>query len=350
LKIKSRPENFKVEEVLSQPIESKGRYRVYRLWKRGLEALPVLQRICKESSLPLKLISYGGLKDKNAETVQFISVPSRFRLKEVNLPNLKVEEVGFLNVPVERAVSGNRFTVLVEGVENVPDDRLKVLRSFGFPNYYGEQRFTSVRGGELFVQHLKNRGEALLFLFKPAGWESSRERKGKRAFLLGDYSYAENLLKGWRRKVAGFMKRGGTLNEAFGLIPKEEIEFQINVLQSLLFNEKLGKLIGDSGVKTVKFKYRAGELLFPLDRLEIPDTLPSYTPGSPVYREEIERLGIDEELLEPYRGYFHRFSRKTVVKPGELSIKRVPEGLLFRFFLPQGSYATVPLRFLFSAV
>lgn len=350
MKIKSRPENFKVEEVLSYPIKPEGKYRVYRLWKRGLETLPVLKRVARESSIPLKLISYGGLKDKNAETVQFVSVPSRFRLKEFNLPNLKLKEVGFLNVSVERAVLGNRFAVLVEGVGDVPEERLKVLKSFGFPNYYGEQRFTSVRNGKLFVNYLGDRERALSFLFKPAGWESSKERKGKRAFLLGDYVSAEKLLKGWRKKVAGFMRRGGTLKEAFKLIPKEEIEFHMNVLQSLLFNEKLKKLIEDSGVKTVKFKYRAGELLFPLGRIEILDTLPSYTPGSGVYREEVERLGLDEGLLKPYELYFHRFSRETVVKPEEFSVERVPKGLLFKFLLLKGSYATVPLRFLFSAV
>jgi len=350
LKIKSTPESFKVEEILSQPLSPSGKYRVYRLWKRGLETLPVLRRISAENSLPLRLISYGGLKDKNAETVQFISVPSRFRLKEFNLPNLKLKEVGFLSVPVEKAVSGNKFEIFVEGVSELPSERLAVLKEYGFPNYYGEQRFTSIRNGKLFAHHLKNREEALLFLFRPAGWESSRERKGKKAFLRGDYGTAEKLLKGWRRKVAAFLKRGGTLKEAFRLIPEEEIEFQMNVLQSLLFNEKLKKLVESSAVKTVKFKYRGGELLFPLERVSVPGELPSYTPGSEVYRDLIEEIGIDENSLKPYEKHFHRFSRKTFVKPEELSFKKLPQGILFKFSLPKGSYATVPLRFLFSAL
>ncbi len=350
MKIKSTPESFKVEELLSQPLSPSGKYRVYRLWKRGLETLPVLRRVATESSLPLRLISYGGLKDKNAETVQFISVPSRFRLKEFDLPNLKLKEVGFLNVPVEKAVSGNRFEILVEGVSEVPAERLAVLKEHGFPNYYGEQRFTSIRNGELFAHHLKDREGALLFLFRPAGWESSRERKGKRAFLIGDYDTAEKLLKGWRRKVAAFLKRGGTLREAFRLIPDEEIEFQINVLQSLLFNEKLKKLVENSAAKTVKFKYRGGELLFPLERVSVPGELPSYTPGSEVYRDLLEEMGIDENSLKPYEKHFHSFFRKTFVEPENLKVKRFSGGLLFNFTLPRGSYATVPLRFLFSSV
>ena len=350
MKIKSRPENFKVEEILNRPLKNRGKHRVYRLYKKGLETLPVLRRIAKESSLPFRLISYGGIKDKNAETLQFISVPSRFRLKEISLPNLKLKEVGFLDVPVERAVSGNRFTILVEGVKEVPEERLKILKEFGFPNYYGEQRFTSVRNGELFVHHLKEREKALLFLFKPAGWESSRKRKGKKAFLSGDYATAEKLLRGWRRKVAGLLKRGGSLKEAFKLIPEEEIEFQMNVLQSLLFNEKLKNLIEGSGVKTAKFKYRAGELLFPLEKVEVPGELPSYTPGLKAYSDLVEKLRIDEKTLKPYVRLFHPFKRKTFVKPDEISVRKISKGLLFKFTLPKGSYATVPLRFLFSAV
>ncbi len=349
MKIKSRPENFRVEEILNQPLKNKGRYRVYRLYKKGLETLPVLKKIAQESSLPFRLISYGGIKDKNAETVQFISVPSKFRLKEISLPNLKLKEVGFLNVPVERAISGNRFKILIEGVKEVPEERLKVLKKFGFPNYYGEQRFTSVRNGELFVHHLKEREKALLFLFKPASWESSRERKGKKAFLNGDYATAEKLLRGWRRKVAAFLKKGGTLKEAFKLIPEEELEFQMNVLQSLLFNEKLKNLIENSGVKTAKFKYRAGELLFPLEKVEVLGELPSYIPGLKVYSDLVEKLGIDEQTLKSYVRFFHPFKRKTFVKPGEISVRKNFKGLLFKFTLPKGSYATVPLRFLFSS-
>jgi len=350
LKIKSRPENFRVEEVLNQPLKSEGKHRVYRLYKKGFETLPVLKRIARESSLSFKLISFGGIKDKNAETVQFISVPAKSHLKEISLPNLKLKEAGFLDLPVEKAVLGNRFTILVEGVEEIPEERLKVLKDFGFPNYYGEQRFTSVRNGELFVQHLKNREKALLFLFKPAGWESSRERKGKKAFLNGDYATAEKLLSGWRKRVAAFLKKGGTLKEAFKLIPEEELEFQMNVFQSLLFNEKLKSLIENSGVETVKFRYRAGELLFPLKEVEIQRELPSYTPCSEIYRREVQKSGIDDHLLKRYRNYFHNFSRKTVVKPEEFELEKAPQGVLFRFFLPKGSYATVPLRFLFSAV
>ena len=350
MKIKSRPENFRVEEILNRPLKSKGKHRVYRLYKKGLETLTVLKRIAKGSSLPFNLISYGGIKDKNAETVQFVSVPAKFHLKEISLPNLKLKEAGFLDVPVERAVSGNRFTILIEGVKEVPEERLKVLKDFGFPNYYGEQRFTSVRNGELFVQHLKNKEEALLFLFKPAGWESSRNRKGKKAFLDGDYATAEKLLSGWRRKVAAFLKKGGTLKEAFKLIPEEELEFQVNVLQSLFFNEKLKSLIENSGVETLKFRYRAGELLFPLRKVEIPGELPSYTPGSKTYSNLIKKFKIDEKLLSSYTDFFHPFMRKTIVKPQEMSIEKLNRGLLLSFSLPKGSYATIPLRYLLSAV
>jgi len=350
MRFKERPEDFKVEEVLSRPLLREGEHRVYRLEKAGIETEEALKEISKLSRVSLKKISYGGRKDKNARTVQFISVPRNLKLKEIERKNLSLKEWGFSDKPVKEYVEGNRFEIFVRGVGEVPKDRAEILREIGIPNYYGEQRFISSREGKVFAQLLKDKEKALLLLFRPASFEGSRERKGKKAFLRGEYEEASKLLRGWRRRVAEFMRRGGKLRKAFRLIPKGEVEFQMNVLQSLLFNERLKEIVRESGVRALKLKYRMGELLYPTEKIEMPLELPSYRPFSAEYRDVVEKLGIDEETLKPYAHLFHNFKRKTLIKPQDLTIEERDGGVLLRFKLPKGSYATNVLRFLFNAV
>ena len=279
---KQKPEDFEVVEVLKEPLSKNGKFLVYKLWKRGLETEEAVRKVANLSGVPAEIISKGGLKDRNAVTVQFIAVPEKFRLKEIKFPNLKLKFVGRREKSLTpSAVSGNLFRITVRGASLPLEERVRVLKAYGIPNYYGEQRFTPVRDNTFFVEYLA-KGDvegALKYLFKPAGWEGSRTRRGKKAFLEGNYDTAEKLLAGWRRKVVIFLKkRPDKLREAFKLIPPSEIEFQMNVFQSFLFNEWLKELIESKVAKSLRFKYKVGEMVFPLEKVEIPKSIPVFHP------------------------------------------------------------------------
>jgi tRNA pseudouridine13 synthase len=281
-KIKQKPEDFEVIEVLKEPLKKEGTFLVYKLWKRGLETEEAIRKVAKLCQVPVNVISKGGLKDKNAVTVQFIAVPKKFKLREFSFPNLKLVFAGKREKPLSPSeVAGNFFRITVRGAPSLSEERVRVLKTYGIPNYYGEQRFTPVRGNTFFVEYIA-KGDverALLYLFKPAGWEGSRSRKGKKAFLKGDYGTAEKLLTGWRKRVANFLKKNpDRLKEAFKLIPPSEIEFQFNVFQSFLFNEWLKELIQSKTCKFLRFRYKLGDMLFPLEKVEVPETLPVFHP------------------------------------------------------------------------
>ncbi|WP_457567161.1 tRNA pseudouridine(13) synthase TruD [Desulfurobacterium sp.] len=353
-KIKKLPEDFKVFEEVSPDFLTGGNYRIYRMWKRGMGTEDAVRRVAAVSGVPLKFVSYGGLKDKNAVTVQFVSVPRRYRLKEIKERNLKVSFRGFSTRPVSPAVVvGNRFEILVRE-RSCREDRISVLKKWGVPGYYGEQRFVSLRGGEFFVSHLVSGDfkSAVFYLFTPVGWESSRARRAKKLFVSGDFDGASTLFSGWRRKVCRLIASTGDFRKAFSAIPEKEIEFQFNVFQSYLFNRYLEKLIRESTSSYAVFKYRAGTMVFPLESVALPDEIPIFCPGdeSEIYLPVLEELGIDMESLERFSRFFHRFSRKSVVSVREFSVRRVDEGFIVRLFLPSGHYATNVIRFLFDAV
>ncbi|WP_457754943.1 tRNA pseudouridine(13) synthase TruD [Thermovibrio ammonificans] len=351
MRVKSSPEAFKVEEVLKEPPGKSGPFRLYRLTKRGVEGLEALKTVAKRSGVPLSVISYGGIKDKNALTVQFLTVPKRFRLKTFKTEGLSLQEAGFARLPAKQLHAGNRFQIAVEEVKEPQEWRLELLKEWGIPNYYGEQRFNSVRGGKCLLHYRPGTIEALLHLFKGAGFESSRERKGKRAFERGDFKTAAELLRGWRREVAKALLKGATFEEAWRLIPREELEFQANLLQSWLFNEKLSGEVKRRCEQPLKLKYRGGTLLYPKEMIELPRTLEAFTlQSAELYSRELEKLRIDPDNLKGYEGLFHSFRRESVVKPKEFKLERLENGFELSFLLPPGAYATNVLRFLFSAV
>jgi tRNA pseudouridine13 synthase len=348
LKLKAKPEEFKVEEVLREkPRKRRGRYRYYKLKKRGLETAEAVERVARASGIPKGKILYGGIKDKNAETTQFIAVKEPLRLKELKTRDLEVEFAGWHEKSPRELLKGNRFEIFVREVKEVPEERLKALKEFGVPNYYGEQRFTPVRGGRFFVEEwLESPERAVKHLFTPAGWESSKARRAKKLFIEGKFSEAARAFKGWRRRVSDYLSKGGSWEGALKLIPKEEIEFQLNAFQSYLFNEHLSRLIKERVEKPLKFKYKLGYLYYPLERVNLPEELPIFTPQINLYDEILKERGVERERLKELQPLFHSFKRKTVVRPEELQVK----GGWVSFFLPAGAYATNLLRFLFSAV
>ncbi|MEO2069318.1 MAG: tRNA pseudouridine(13) synthase TruD [Desulfurobacteriaceae bacterium] len=354
-KIKRDPKDFKVVEVLKKPLREKGTYKVYRLYKVGLETQEAINIIAKISKISPKVISYGGLKDKNAETLQFLSIPGKFKLREISKENLKLSFVGYLQESITPSlVKGNFFEIVVRGGK-LKEDRIKILEEVGIPNYYGEQRFTPVRNGEFFAKYIskKDLKGAILYLFTPAGWEGSKIKKGKKLFIEGKFEAASKFFTGWRKKVCFFLSKNPRgFKEAFKLIPKSEIEFQMNVLQSYLFNEWLKKLIEERTKNFLSFKYKLGFMLFPLERVELPRELPVFHPESSnsFYEEKLKELGIEIEGLLKFRGLFHRFRRETFVFPKEFKVENLTEGIRLKFFLPSGSYATNVVRFLYDAV
>ena len=353
MKVKAIPEDFIVKEVLKVKPQEYGDYRLFLLRKKGLETEEAIRKLSEFLGIPERLFSYGGLKDKNAVTEQFITLPAGVGHKKFHSPHLSFWPVGFLNEPLNPSlVKGNCFEILLRGAKLPDSERVEILMEHGIPNYYGEQRFTSTRKGKTFFQIIDNRELALKFLFLPASWENSRSRKGKKLFLEGNYREASKLLKGWRKKVTLYlMKNPRGFKEAFKLIPERELLFQASIFQAYLFNRTVSRLIENQKGKKLLFKYRMGILLYPLFPAKLPEKLPSYIPKNHgFYDELIKETGINEEWLIPFRQFFRHFNRKVILKPYEFSAVEREEGIRLNLFLPSGAYATNVIRFLYSAV
>src|SRR6516165_5152360 len=74
MKLKQQPEDFQVEELTDVVPQGQGPFALYRLEKRGWSTPDALQAIRRRWQLDLGRLSYGGLKDRHALTVQYLTI------------------------------------------------------------------------------------------------------------------------------------------------------------------------------------------------------------------------------------------------------------------------------------
>ena len=74
MKLKQLPEDFFVEELTDAQPGDIGDFAFYRLEKRGWTTPDALQAIRHRWHLDLRRFSFGGLKDRHAHTVQYLTI------------------------------------------------------------------------------------------------------------------------------------------------------------------------------------------------------------------------------------------------------------------------------------
>src|SRR5947209_10027915 len=150
MKLKQQPEDFQVEELTDVTPTGQGSFAFYRLEKRGWSTPDALAAVRRRWKLQPNRLSYGGLKDRHAQTVQYFSV---FRGPQRNLEHhgVTVTYLGMVAEPyTSKDIRANRFrlTLRAVGPDQVAGMRqeLEQVRTDGVPNYFDDQRFGSVSG------------------------------------------------------------------------------------------------------------------------------------------------------------------------------------------------------------
>ena len=157
-KIKLKPEDFMVEEILGFELTGEGEHVFLKIQKQGENTDYLARQIAKYAGLPKIAVSYAGMKDRFGLTTQWFSVhiPGK---REVDWSGLNSESVSVLesvrhNRKLKKgALKGNRFEITVKDLEGDMDlvaEKLARVKREGVPNYFGPQRFG--REGNNLVQ------------------------------------------------------------------------------------------------------------------------------------------------------------------------------------------------------
>ena len=147
--IKLTPEDFVVEEVLGFDLSGDGEHVCLQIEKRGENTDYVARQLARFAGIPIRNVSYAGLKDRHGRTLQWFSLqlpgqagPDWAALTSDTIRVLDVTR----NARKLRkgAARGNRFTLTLRDITADPmalETRLATIAQRGVPNYFGPQRF-----------------------------------------------------------------------------------------------------------------------------------------------------------------------------------------------------------------
>lgn len=152
--IRSRPEDFLVEEVQDSLNYEGGRYLILEVEKKNWDTHHLIREMSRQLRISQKRFGWAGTKDKRAVTRQRISIMNldESELKRITLPDLTINVLGRTNRAIGLGdLLGNRFRIIIREL-NCPEAALRladiteeIRRQNGVPNYFGVQRFGEIR-------------------------------------------------------------------------------------------------------------------------------------------------------------------------------------------------------------
>jgi tRNA pseudouridine13 synthase len=148
------PADFCVEERLGFAADGGAGHVLIKVEKVGLDTHAVVPALARLAGCPPRDVGYAGLKDRQARTRQWFTVPARGRSAaawagegeaRTDGAGWRVLEAAPHSRKLRRgALKGNRFEILLRDVDADPAAigvRLATIAVRGVPNYFGPQRF-----------------------------------------------------------------------------------------------------------------------------------------------------------------------------------------------------------------
>jgi tRNA pseudouridine13 synthase len=387
MKLKQRPEDFRVEEFPSvaptPPGATGGPFAFYRLDKRGWTTPDALAAIRRRWKIDFRRLSYGGLKDRHADTTQYLTIHNGPE-KDLSHAGFTVTYLGRLAEPyASEQIRANGFTVTLRSLSATDLERaeaaLPEVSSVGVPNYFDDQRFGSVSFDNGFIAREMVLGnfERALQLALAAPYEHDlAEAKREKAVLTarwGDWPTAKaELPRGHARSIVDYLVHHPTdFKGACARLRPELQGLYLSAWQSHLWNRMLDRWLRDrvAADQLIPVRLKTGEVVMPRsipepvrpewDALTLP--LPSarlkFDPDTP-WAGVVTAVMADEGIpLDQMRikgmqqPFFSKGERSGRVPVGNLTweagddeLNRGRRKLVLRFELPRGAYATMIVK------
>ncbi len=394
-----QPEEFIVEEILldgfvleagkkvEKPSVENGKFCHFIMEKRLWNTAQALNAIASRLHLGRTRFNAAGTKDRNAITVQLVSV---FAGKPEHLLSAKVKDITINGAWLADKkldlgdLLGNRFTLTLNeqncGKKLTSEEVVQNAAKNGgaFPNLFGSQRFGSLRMnshlvGKLLLQ--ENWKEAALnFLTYTDEMERNKEAVEARKKLASELDFKAALnyypghLKFERTLIGHLANSNNDFVGALRKLPRHTLLLFLHAYQSFLFNKLLEKKLAekrlfevekgdsycvaeptfgfpdDSTIKIAEKNLTEDAMegkVFPLANLVGRDTALTVDEKQLLEEEGIEQSKFNikgmPELTSKgaQRPVFVRFSGFKVLEKEPLKVQ---------FSLPSGSYATVAME------
>lgn len=313
---KALPEDFEVEEVPAYAPSGNGTHLFLWIQKQGKATAEVIDGLSRSLGISPRDIGTAGLKDRQAITRQFFSVPAT---AEAKLDAFSMEGVRVLSATRHENklrtghLKGNRFLIRLRDVKDfsAATASLEILARRGIPNAFGSQRF---------------------------GRAGDNAEKGKR-LILGER--LEGRLSGFERKLFLSAFQSELFNRAL------DARLENGTLERALLGDVLQK--HDSGGA-----FLCEDPVVDQPRVEAFEVSPAGPLFGPKLKPAAHEVAEAEAALLKDAGVtlsdFRRGGDETQgarrsfrVRLGSPEWRQEEGDLLLAFSLPSGSYATVVL-------
>jgi tRNA pseudouridine13 synthase len=297
MKVKFKPEDFFVEEILKDGVVQKthdtrkkpGKFAIYKVEKKNIDTLSVMYSMSKILGINRDMFYSCGLKDKYSVSTQYIAVDENgFRHKIVERlkgEGWSAEFVGESNEPLSpKHIIRNFFRIALRDIH--PDElseyeeNIKRVANLGFPNYFDEQRFGSARhfadspqDKEVldFIGKRVIKGDfegALKIHFQAVSdYDRSRVKKFKKIMREKWGNWAECLVhaqdKNDFRILRYLVRKPNDFKGAFSMIDPRLGRLYLEVYQDFIFNNVLAEVVKRRFSKHYLFPYFVGYFVFP---------------------------------------------------------------------------------------
>jgi tRNA pseudouridine13 synthase len=321
-RLKTVPEDFRVDEESKVDLAGEGPHLFLQVQKTQANTNWVAQKLAEVSGCPVRDVGFAGMKDRQAVTTQWYSIPCENR-EDHPWQNWDIEGVKILQSARHQRklrrglLKGNRFSIIVRELKGDLEGllpRLNAIKTRGLPNYFGSQRF---------------------------GHHGANVSRGVRYLLKG------------------------------GRLPRSKRSIYLSAVRSFLFNQVLasrvelenwdelleGEVVMLDGTHSV-FHHDSADKDLPsrCSRLDIHPTGPM--PGAEHFSPQGAALELETKVLEPYSDWVDALSRARInadrrslrLRVTDLDWELKEDQLELFFLLPAGAYATTLVKELVSTV
>lgn len=329
---KQSKDDFVVVEEPLYEFTNEGEHLILKLRKKDLSTWDAIEILANFLNCSQQEFGYAGLKDKNAMTVQYISIHRKFEelLKSFSHENIKILETKYHNNKIKIGhLKGNNFFIRFKRVGLIEkqkiEEALGKIVTFGMPNYFGVQRFgvecdNHEKGKQIVEGRLKERNKSL-----------------KRMFINAYQSYLFNSWLSKRLEISKLIEAFSP-NEIFEKLNLPLEEVQRAKKQAHPFKIFTGELMSHypfGRVFTIDDLETESQKFFEKDR--VPTGLLS---GKKVKNSQDIAYSIEKdyeaEILEDGARRFAFVFPENI----ESNYKEDKNHMEINFYLPKGSYAT----------
>ncbi|MDM5271844.1 tRNA pseudouridine(13) synthase TruD [Sulfurovum sp. zt1-1] len=335
---KQTVERFFVEEIPLYSFSGTGNFLILKIKKTDMSTWKLIHVISKATGLDERDIGYAGLKDKNATTIQYISLPKKYEKElEKNLTTERIEilEKTYNKAPIKIGhLKGNRFSIILHDVSTKDakffrSTALKMQKE-GIPNYYGYQRFGE--DSQSFEQ-----GKEIA--------HSGKKLKGSKEKLLVS-AYQSHLFNEW---LSMRVQLSSTITKYPAQNAAKKLGYPLELVTVLAKQPQFFKLfLGDI---LQAYPYGKTTLLKDMTKSATMFSEAKLSPTGLLCGANIERAQSDAYYLEePFDdkelSSLKGDRRYAWIWPKEVETHYESEQktLTVKFFLPKGSYATTFLE------